>query len=142
MRPRNSARRKGFSLIELLLGLTIFSTAFIMILAVFPTSVKAMHQGRQVLLATHIAQGQMETFLNGKTFATLADGSYTPTTPSMISMVNGQTEVMSFTTQIVVSTVSANLKDVRCQVTWQESIPGQITSMVRYVNLETMVANI
>lgn len=138
-------RRKGFSLIELLLGLTIFTTAFLFILGIFPSAMKAMHQGRQILLATHVAQREMEAFLGQyRTFSSLTDGTHTPTeaTPSLISLVNGNTEVMSFTTSIIVSSVNADLKDVRCQVTWQESIPGQVTSIVRYVNLETMVANI
>jgi prepilin-type N-terminal cleavage/methylation domain-containing protein len=133
---------RGFSLIELLLGLTIFTTAFLMILGIFPSSMKALHQGRQILLATHVAQSQLETYMAGKGFGDLAVGTYTPSSPTILSTVNGSPEVMSYSTQIVVSVVSSDLKDVRCLVTWQESIPGQTTSLVRYVSLETMVANL
>lgn len=136
--PRRSTR-PGFSILELLLALGIFSTAFLMIMSVFPTSAKAMHQGRQVLLATRIAEMQMESAL-ASPWADLA--STNPTTPSLISMVNGSTEVQSFNTQVVVTPVGMMLKSVRCQVSWMESVAGQTSGILRYVNLETMVANL
>jgi prepilin-type N-terminal cleavage/methylation domain-containing protein len=130
---------RGFSLIELLIGLLIFTTAFLGLLSVYPVSMRALSQARQRMIASHVAEMQLESALN-----TSFDGlkSSNPTTPSILSMVNGTTEVLSFSTQIVVSDVSDGLKDVRCQVSWSESIPGQTTAMVRYITLETLVANI
>lgn len=126
-------------MIELLIGLLIFTTAFLGLLAVYPVSTRALSQARQRMVATHVAEMQMENALSGG-FGSIV--SSTPTTPSMISMVNGSTEVLSYQTQIVVSSVSSNVKDVRCQVSWSESIPGQSAALVRYVTLETLVANI
>lgn len=139
---RTHPRKRGFSLIELLIGLSIFATAFLMILGIFPSSMRALHQGRQIMLATHYAQFQMETFMAGKSFSSLAVGTTNPTDQTLLSMVNGSPEILTFHTDIIVSSVTSSLKDVRCQVSWQESIPGQTTSITRYVNLETMVANL
>lgn len=53
-------KKKGFTLIELFIGLAILATGFLMILGVFPVSMKSVKQGKDVLFATHLAQQQME----------------------------------------------------------------------------------
>jgi len=130
---RPSSRSAGFSLIELMLGLAIFTTSFLLILGVFPTSGRAVHWGRTLLLATHIGQRQMEA-MTSLPFAQISTPA--PGTQSMVSMVNGTTEVLMFDYQVVVTDVSATLKDIRCQVSWSDQ------GFLHYVNLETMVADI
>jgi prepilin-type N-terminal cleavage/methylation domain-containing protein len=128
-RPRAA---HGFSLIELLLGLAIFTTAFLMILGVFPTSVRSIHQGRGIMLGTHLAQKHLEATLS-QSFSTMGNSSQTE---SIISVVNGNMQVLTFNCQVLVTDVTADLKNVRCQVSW---IDGAIP---RTVNLETLVTEL
>lgn len=131
-----------------MLGIFIFTTAFLMILGVFPTSVQSIHQGRTVMLATHIAQQQMEATL-ANSFGTLQGmiGTSSVQTQSLVSVINGNTEVLTFNYQVIVSQVGSDpdLLDVRCQVTWSEGLTTNASGgkqFMRTVNLETMVANI
>ncbi len=87
--------RRGMSLIEMLLGLFIFTTAFLMIMGVFPTSVRSVKEGRTVLLATHIAQQKMEAAL-----------------------------ALTFNCSVIVSDGGTDLKNVRCQVSWTDDVFG------------------
>jgi len=137
-------------LMELMLGIFIFTTAFLMILGVFPTSVQSIHQGRTTMLATHIGQQQMEATLAQGYAALLAlanAGTSSSQTQSIVSVVNGNTEVLTFTYQVTVSKVggSDDLLDVRSQVSWSEGLTTNSSGgkqFFRTVNLETMVANI
>ncbi len=130
--------RRGMSLIEMLLGLFIFTTAFLMIMGVFPTSVRSVKEGRTVLLATHIAQQKMEALASG--YAGLTVPSTATSTQSLVSVVNGQTEVLTFNCSVIVSDGGTDLKNVRCQVSWTDDVFG--TGFTRTVNMETLVGNL
>ncbi len=138
-RPMRRSRMHGISLVELMLGMFIFATAFLMILGVFPTSVRSIHQGRLLMLATHVAQQAIDAAV-AQPYSSLVAGT-TNSTTTLVTIVNGETEAVAFNTTLVISDVSPGLTSVRCQVSWIESraVGGQ---MVRYVNMETMVADL
>lgn len=147
---RAARRARGFSLVELMIGLAIFSTSLLMILGIFPTSSRSIQQARTILLGTHVAEQLVEQYGRGLPFSQVVNRTSgandpvtgTPLSPiNLISTVNGTQRVITFNWQIVVTTVNADLKDVRCQVSWLDTDQAS-TSLVRYVNLSTRVANL
>jgi len=137
-------RRGGFSLIEIMFATLIFTVAYLAIIGIFPTCARAVHEARVVMLATHIAQQQLENTVSITTgFSGITGGSGQVT---LISVVNGATETLTFNWQITVTNPGGdtNLKDVRCQVYWVPSGSYMIvgpSSVSKSVNMETMVAN-
>jgi len=109
-----------------------------MLLGVFPTSIQSVHQGRALTLGTHVAEQAMERTL-AQSFDSLTPGT-TSTTVPLVTMVNGTSEVLSFTVTVEIADVAADLKSVRTQVYWTEPTAGE-TQVVRYVNLQTLVVN-
>lgn len=144
-------QRQGFSLIELMLGLAIFATSLLMILGIFPTSSRSIQQARTVLLGTHVAQQLMEQYARALPFDQVVNrssGSNDPITGTpcsavpLISTVNGSQRVITFNWQIAVTSPGTDLKDVRVQVSWMDTEQTSTVPFVRYVNLETKVANL
>jgi len=121
----------GLSLIELLLGLTIFTTGFLMIIGLFPTGYRAVQQGKNLSMATHIGEQELE-YTKGMAFDTIDNrsGSYDITTRS-----NNQTSVITFDYQLTVTTEDTDLKHVDVLVTWEEK------GGMKNLRLETVVLN-
>lgn len=138
MSRMRSQRARGISLIEVLLGLFIFATAFLMLLGVFPTSVRSVHQGRFLTLGTHVAEQAMDQTL-AQGFNGLRAGTTTSSVP-LVTMVNGTTEVANFQVTVEVADEAADMKSVRTQVSWTEATASG-THVVRYVNLQTLVVD-
>lgn len=137
--PRRGGRR-GVNLIEVLVGLSIFTLCFLFIMGAFPTCARSVHQARGIFLANQLAQQTMDTVCSQPFSAITATYiANLPTSASIISIDNGTTEVLQFSISTTLTTPvsgDSNLKDVRCQVSWSDQ------GILRYVNLETIVANI
>lgn len=148
---RAARHRAGVSLVELMLGLAIFSTAVLMILGIFPTSARSIQQARTVLLGTHVANVVLEQYTRALPFDQVVNrtsgandpitGVSNPAIP-LVSNVNGSQRVVTFHWQIAVTSVTSDLKGVRCQVSWVDTEQASSVCFVRCVNLETMVVNI
>jgi len=134
-------KKKGLSLIELLIALAILATGFLMILGVFPVSMKSVKQGKDVLFASHLAQRQMENAIY-QNFTD--DNSSTSNFAAMTSIVNNVTTTTDFTYTVqnefespfgtaVGSASAATVKKITVTV-WATDKPE------RYVKFETYVA--
>ena len=145
-RRRNGMR--GMNLIELLFALTIFTVSLLMIVGVFPMSIRSISKGKAVLLASHIGEQKLEWVrtlgfdqifnVTQATPGSLADESIT-----MTQSVNGSTATETFTVKYVVTDNiggDANLKSVRVQVQWFEGFGTTGTQTIKKVELETYIA--
>jgi type II secretory pathway pseudopilin PulG len=135
-RPERAAVRKkrGFSLVDLLVAFTIFSMALLATLTIFPASMQSIRKARMNTMATHLAQSALESVFN-QSFATIANSAGSTT---MTSTLNGSQETVTFTTTITVNSLSSDLKDVSVRVSWSEDAAG---SLSHNVTLETYVVN-
>ena len=148
---RRRGLREGFSLLELLVALAIFATAFLMLLGIFPTSSAALHQSRTYTLATHVSEQVIEQYVTSQTFDHVVNrtsGTNDPITGlpdvpyTLVSTVNGSQQVVTFSWQIVVSTVDTNLKSARCLVWWNDCAQPGTPPVVRTQVMEVLVPNI
>lgn len=136
-------KEKGLNLIELLIGLSIFATCFIMIMGIFPTGVKAVQQGKNVLLATHIAEQQME-YIKSLDFASVTSSNLQAATVNMTSVVQNITQNLSFDVSYSITyplNGHNDLKAVRVQVSWLEGLWSGNQPVPRTVNVETIIYN-
>lgn len=130
-------KKKGFTLIELFIALAILATGFLMILGVFPVSMKSVKQGKDILFATHLAQQQMEKAIYQD--FTSYGLSVSNATTTMTSIVNNVTTTTGFTYSVAFDpdasgTVStATIKNIIVTVFVTDKPE-------RYVKLETDVA--
>ena len=122
---RGVLRRRGFNLIELLVGLAIFTTSLLMILGVFPTSQRSIQNARSLLLGTHVTQELMEKYVRSRFFDDIrscVSGTTGYSEVNRISTVNGQMRVINYKWSITVDPDSSDhsvfQKRIRCQVTW------------------------
>ncbi|MEW6281696.1 MAG: type II secretion system protein [Candidatus Eremiobacterota bacterium] len=65
-------RRRGISLLEVILGFTILVTAFLALLEVFPMANQAVHRGKDQLVATQLAQGYLDE-MRSRNFDAMGD---------------------------------------------------------------------
>lgn len=124
--PRRQ-RFSGFSLAELMIGLTVLSTGFLFTLGVFPASLSAVHHGRERLVATQLAHGALES-QRCRPFTQMAAAS---NVTMHRSLANNQETTIAYVTTITVS--PANLSNatkatLTTQVSW---VQGTITRYVR-----------
>lgn len=123
-------RPTGLSLLEVVVGLGIFSVAILMVLGLFPMGLRAVDQGRGALLATHLAERELER-VRETAFEDIE--SYTgEVTVSGVS--GGADSATRFTYQVTVTPVYDDLLDVMAQVNWFDG------GLAHYVRLETRVA--
>ena len=128
----SSATRAGFSMIELVVALGLFSTCFLFVVSLFPVSMQAIEDGRLRCLGLQVAEYQMEQLVYN-----FSSGVYstTPSSPPLSLTVNGITQNTNiYSTAVTVSKLSGeNLYDVRVVTQWTYS------SQVDFVQLETVL---
>lgn len=132
-RPRvNRRRRRGFSLIDLLIAFTVFSIAIVSALTIFPTTMKAIRKARLKVMATHMSQAAIESVVNNNFSAIVSSG---PTPTVLTTIVNGSSESITYNTTINVTTVVANsLVDVVVVVSWTDN------GVAQSITNETLIA--
>lgn len=113
-------RRAGYSLIEVLMGIAIFSTSFLMLLSIFPTSRRAGQLARDTAIATTVATDRLEL---AKTldFEDITPANLPSGTVQARSVVHGVSQAISFTYQYAVHSTAEDLKTVAVLVTWPSS---------------------
>jgi prepilin-type N-terminal cleavage/methylation domain-containing protein len=103
----NNKKRKGFNLIELMIGLLIFSTALMSLLGIFPYAFQGVAKANNVMLSTSIARKTIEyikanvpfdKILNNDAYAMLPDSYKTLT---MVTKVNGVESKTVFTVSVI-----------------------------------------
>lgn len=127
-------RRRGLSLLELMIALAVFAVAFLMLLAVFPTAARAVRQGEDRMVATFLAERRLEE-LRAADFDTLVDAfEEVPVDSSNAGIAN----LVTYTVQTDVENVPGfepDLKSVRVVVSWN----GE---RARWVEVTTYVARL
>ena len=81
MKPRRFVFPKtsrGYSLVELLVGIVIFTIAMSAILSMALSSIRGNAATQRMTEARYLAQGKLEELLNVQPVATLVDGNDTP----------------------------------------------------------------
>lgn len=130
----NPLRRRGLSLLELMVALAVFAVAFLMLLAVFPTAARAVRQGEDRMVATFLAERRLEE-LRAADFDTVVDGfAEVPVESSNAGVAN----LVTYTVQTDVENVAGfepDLKSVRVVVSWN----GE---RARWVEVTTYVARL
>lgn len=122
--------RRGISILEVLIGLAVFATAFLMCLGVFPTAARAVTQARSQAQATRLAEAELERLM-GLPFVDVASGLRTEVGQATVA---GRSVPVSFTVQTTVTDVDTDLKDLHVLVSWS-------SDSTHYVRLETYRAN-
>lgn len=135
--------KKGFTLLELLIALMILAVGFLMILGVFPVSMKSVKQGKDILFATHLAQRQMEKaiyqcqgddFLDYGLSISSNDGrAYLTSLVNNVSTTTEFTYSVEYTPDTQAEVSAATLKNIVV-------IVYATTKPERYVKLETDIA--
>lgn len=126
-RPTHMSATQGFSLAELLIGLTVLSTGFLFTLGVFPASLNAVHHGRERLVATQLAHGALES-QRCRPFTQMVN---TSNVVMHRSLANNQETTIAYVTTIAVSPANltnATKATVTAQVSW---VQGTATRYVR-----------
>jgi len=111
----NSRRQnRGLSLLELLVAVSVFAVAFVMLLTAFPTAARAVRQGHDYVAATFLAERCLEQ-IRGLDYDTIENGTYTV----QVNTSNQGVELrQGFSVQTLVSEPQTNLKRVRVLVSW------------------------
>ncbi|MCL5773207.1 MAG: prepilin-type N-terminal cleavage/methylation domain-containing protein [Firmicutes bacterium] len=136
--PRNKSK-KGFSLIELCFAMAILAVGFICVLGMFPTSFTGITGSKNMILATHLAQSQLEK-IKFVDYDSIANQAQTPVNYS--NTVNGVPVSTLFYKQVNVTSNPGNtLKDVVVQVFWQEgAFNGNDMSRWKCLQFETYIS--
>lgn len=131
--------KKGFSLIELCFAMAVLAVGFICVLGMFPTSFAGITGSKNMILATHLAQSQLEK-IKFVDYDSIANQAQTPVNYS--NTVNGVPVTTLFYKQVNVTSNPGNtLKDVVVQVFWQEgAFNGNDISTWKYVQFETYIS--
>lgn len=125
------SRPRGVSMLEVLVGLAVFVTAFLMCLGVFPTAAKAVAQARAQAQATRLAEAELER-LASLPFDDVISGLRTVSGGAVT--VAGRSVPQEFSIQTTVSQPETDLKRVHVLVSWS----AQLT---HYVRMESYLAN-
>lgn len=107
-------RRKssGLTVIETLIAATLFLTAIIVIVGLYPASARAARQAQGHLIAVNLAEKELE-FSRGTGFDYLENYSKTE---DLVVENNGAKQTITFNTQVEVTDVRPGLKSVKVTV--------------------------
>lgn len=122
------SNQRGFSLLEVLVALTVLSIGVLGVAAMSVSVSQGNSVARKVTAATVLAQGQMETFKNTP-FANITTGSDS-NNPIDENGNAGGVYTLSWT--VTSNTPFANVNKVVCTVSWD--------SGARSVSLSTLIA--
>ncbi|MFA5505842.1 MAG: hypothetical protein WC314_19300 [Vulcanimicrobiota bacterium] len=105
-------RPSGLTVIETLIAATLFITSVMVLVGLYPASARAARQSQGHLMATYLAEQELE-FARGRGFDALTDfgNSY-----ELEVRNNGATHEITFTTTVTVKEIRAGLKSVTVTV--------------------------
>ncbi len=118
----------GFTLIEVLMAMTIFSTSFLALAAGATTVMKSNHTSYNSTIATNMAQDKLEQLMAGVALPSCPNFSNcedTPTSPSEVTF-NRSTKIGS----LAVDGVTVNKIEIKVDWTDQTAHSVTITSAV------------
>ncbi len=121
--PRDGAlfanrRRRGFTLLELMLAISVMAVGTIGIVEVFQRAQSGVTDGENGLIALHLAQRRLEELRN-TSYASLANEA-----KASVASPSGYSR---FSRQVTVTTPYTNLKQIVVTVYW--NVPGGETNV-------------
>jgi hypothetical protein len=125
-------RRRGLSLVEITLALGLLASGFLTVLGVFPVGMSALRQSEGVVLATDLAQKELEA-LRALPYESLATLPVRTTSVALTASGLDVTRLFTTTVSAGHEPVPGRLREIVVMVTWQDG--GQ----VRYVRMATLV---
>ncbi len=108
-------RPKALSLLELVVAVGVFATAFLLLLGVFPTATRAIRLANEYLTASFLAEQEIET-VRGLAFEDIDDVS--PREVTVQTTNRAITADASYTVEVVKDDLNPDLKEVRVLVSW------------------------
>lgn len=127
-------RNRGLSLVELMVAMLILAVGFLAVLSIFPTAFISVHQSKNHLIGSQLAQAYMDTE-RAKAFNSMAGAT---TVDQKTVVVNGVSHQVPFATVVTInpSGVSGiNKATITVTTQWQQPLHGGGTN-VRSVTLE------
>ncbi|MCE1245334.1 MAG: type II secretion system GspH family protein [Firmicutes bacterium] len=139
---RKTVRSHGFSLLEVLVSLFILIFCILLVLEIFPLSVKAANRGRKIILATQLAKKEIEFAKHLKWDDLTSANIYLQTRQTRLTTrINGIESINEFTTVYTVAPFEEdpdNIKLIKVAVYWDGAYPsGNVNNKV---DMEVMVA--
>ena len=114
--------KKGFTLLEVLLAVLLFSAGFVALLQIINMGLFASGQNEDEIVALYLAQEKIEE-LDNSSFSSISSESKAP--------VNG---FPAFSRQVAVSTPQSNLDQITVTVYWYAKGTETSFAMVTYVS--------
>jgi prepilin-type N-terminal cleavage/methylation domain-containing protein len=118
-------RRSGFTLLEVLVALSLFAVGMLSVLQIFPLNRRFLKQSAQSTQAAFLAQEQMEKVVK-LPYASLTTGSFQAATPASttagdpMAAFTEQTTVTLLTSTWASTATNVGLKRVDVLITWNE----------------------
>ena len=116
-----SKRTSGFTLLEILLALVLFTTGTMAVADLLQRAHAGQADGENVLIATHLAQRRLEELRN------TSYGGLTDESKASVSSPSGYTR---FSREVTVTTPYTNLKQIVVTVYWT-GVGGETNVAVR-----------
>ncbi len=110
-RVRPSVRRRGFSLIEVMIAMVILGIILMTLISVFIYGYNVISKSKQLAIATQVCQAEIER-IRGLTFESLSGLSSTFSDPKLTSLINGQG------VRVVGTGAGADMKKLTVSVSW------------------------
>lgn len=121
---------RGVLILEVLVAIVILTGSLLVVFGVFPQAVTANQQGKGLLLATNLAQKEMEA-CKAMGFSVLASAATREVRYE--ATVRGVAQVLDFKVQREVLDTPDGLKEVAVNVTWEDKVGKHSTSLVTLV---------
>lgn len=138
--------RSGLSLVEILVALAIFTTAFLALLGLFPAALHSVQQAREMNIATFLAEERLEQLkaLGGSSRANfVALASEPSASPIPITFTsNGQQTRIDYSCFALVApspTASPSMKQIQVTVSWFSRRPTGTLTDLKTVRMATEI---
>ena len=118
-------KEKGFSLLEVLVGLVFLAIGLLAIGSLQVKSVRGNFFSNNLMQATYLAQDRLE-FLKNQSYATLALGNFNDPTVT-VPVSGGIAFNRSYSVTQVVDATSGNYLRIDYAVTWNDGVGHTIT---------------
>lgn len=125
--------RRGVSLLEVLVGLAIFSTVFVILLSLFPVGADSVRLARETNLGSHLAEELLEQ-IQAQDFDNVTSTAFPAEQIPITTVNNDESSTLTFERQALITNEPAEspeIKNVVVSVTWTSD------SVLHSLRLET-----
>ena len=125
---------RGVLLLEVLLAIVLLVGSVLLVLGVFPQAIAANQQGKGLLLATNLAQKEMEA-CRAMTLPQLTQDiiDNPEVATNFTATVRGVQQTMDFVVKREATDVATDLKEVTITVEWRDKVGTHRTSITTLV---------